>query len=123
MKQNLFCEIYVDAADERDTFIEKIAAMLKGQRLNYEVIAEWATIDVLANNEYGETFEEPKDAFLGYRYKLEFEFEPEKQTSHHEYIGHVGELLSNLWDVGYKAVAACSFEDELPEKGGYGRLQ
>ena len=28
-------------------------------------------------------------------------------------------LLENLWALGYKDVAACDFENELPRKGGY----
>ena len=31
----------------------------------------------------------------------------------------VERLLPLLWDRGIPAVAACDYEDELPEKGGY----
>ncbi|MFQ3566002.1 MAG: hypothetical protein SNJ59_03295 [Aggregatilineales bacterium] len=36
-----------------------------------------------------------------------------------ERIAVVGNLLERLWGAGFAAVAACPFEDALPERGGY----
>lgn len=38
-----------------------------------------------------------------------------------DYVGFVRGLLETLWDAGIAAVAACDFEDELPEAGGIRR--
>ncbi|WP_019535129.1 hypothetical protein [Paenibacillus ginsengihumi] len=35
------------------------------------------------------------------------------------YIGEISKLLTELGDYGFKAIASCDFEDELPKKGGY----
>lgn len=117
--ERLFCEIYVHSEECEDVFVDTVCTLLGGERSGYEVETEWAVVDVLENDDYGEEFKEPNDAFLGYRYKLEFEFEVERKASRENYVGNVGRLLSMLWDEKYKAVASCSFEDELPQAGGY----
>ncbi|GHG08870.1 hypothetical protein ACFFSH_14255 [Streptomyces filamentosus] len=38
-----------------------------------------------------------------------------------EVTGAVAGLLRTPWDIGFKALAACDFEDELPENGGSAR--
>ena len=38
-----------------------------------------------------------------------------------EVVQAVTTVLEALWDGGFKAVAACDFEDELPAHGGIGR--
>lgn len=38
-----------------------------------------------------------------------------------EVTGAVAGLLRTLWDIGFKALAACDFEDELPGNGGSAR--
>jgi hypothetical protein len=34
-------------------------------------------------------------------------------------VAQIGRLLEALWAGGWRAVAACEFEDELPRRGGY----
>ena len=50
------------------------------------------------------------DGFLYFRHRIEVEAE-------HRPL--VARLLRLLWDNGIPAVAACDYEDELPERGGY----
>jgi len=119
MNERLFCEIYVNASDSEEIFTDAISALVGGKRLGYELHTNWAIIDVITNDEFGTTFNETGDDFLGYRYKLEFELESDRQVARSEYIGNVGALLTKLWRRGYKAVAACNFEEELPRHGGY----
>ena len=119
IQERLFCEIYVQSEESENSFVGRICALLSGERSGYEVETKWAVIDVLENDDYGEEFEEPGDSFLGYRYKLEFEFETEKQISREDYITNVGSLLTQLWESGHEAVASCCFEEDLPQKGGY----
>lgn len=46
--------------------------------------------------------------------------EPEGEVHRNEYVNNVSGLLESLWKEGWKAVAACDFESELPRNGGYG---
>ena len=71
--------------------------MLAAKRLRYEIMTKWTTIDIRRNVDYGVSSEDPMSSFLRYRYKLEFEYEPEQQLSRDDYIAHVGKLLSKLW--------------------------
>ncbi|MEV6203368.1 hypothetical protein AB0M64_25845 [Streptomyces sp. NPDC051771] len=40
-----------------------------------------------------------------------------------EVVEAVAALLRTLWDMGYRAVASCGFEDELPDAGGIARYR
>jgi len=115
----LFCEIYVQSEEGENAFIEHVCALLSGSRSGNEVRTEWAVVQVFENDFAGKKFEDPKDSFLGYRYKIEFEFGSEMQIFREDYITNAGSLLTQLWDNGYKAVASCCFEEELPQNGGY----
>ncbi|MNH38473.1 hypothetical protein D3C79_995090 [compost metagenome] len=57
------------------------------------------------------------DGFLFSRYLVEME--PNENVDGEAYIAMISILLEGLWSAGYKAVAACDFEDRLPNKGGY----
>jgi hypothetical protein len=51
------------------------------------------------------------------RYYLDIE--PNGVVIQQEYVESLGKLLKDLWRLGYKAVASCDFESELPQSGGY----
>lgn len=52
------------------------------------------------------------DGFVHFRYMLDLYLDESD-------IPRVARLLNALWDEGIPAVAACAFEDQLPERGGY----
>ena len=60
---------------------------------------------------------EESHGFLYSRYYLEIE--PKENIKQEEYISDIAMLLEKLWSLGYKAICASDFEEELPRKGGY----
>jgi hypothetical protein len=38
-------------------------------------------------------------------------------------VATVAKILTAAWQAGYDAVAACDYEDELPDRGGYPRYR
>ncbi|MFI7638087.1 hypothetical protein [Nonomuraea sp. NPDC049400] len=41
----------------------------------------------------------------------------------HQVIETVSKILTHAWQAGHDAVAACDYEDELPDHGGYPRYR
>lgn len=75
-------------------------------------------IGIKKNDDFNESLRfEKQDGFLYSRYYIEIE--PIGDIKQEQYILSVSMLLENLWALGYEAVAACDFENELPRKGGY----
>lgn len=56
------------------------------------------------------------DGFVYFRYTLDLYL---SDTPVERQAKVVSRLLNTLWDWGFPAVAACAFEDRLPEHGGY----
>ncbi|MFE5793250.1 hypothetical protein ACFQ8C_11845 [Streptomyces sp. NPDC056503] len=61
------------------------------------------------------------DAHDALRWPTVLEAEVSPGTAPAEVVEAVATLLRTLWSLGYKAVAACDFEDELPDAGGRSR--
>jgi hypothetical protein len=61
------------------------------------------------------------DDFIGWRLKIEAETEAEGTGP--VLIQAVSHLLTAAWNRGYDAVAACDFEEELPDLGGLPRYR
>ena len=57
-------------------------------------------------------------------YPIMLEVDPLPPADRPVYVAAVSSLLQTLWSAGWRAVAACDFEDELPYSGGFrdGRL-
>lgn len=41
----------------------------------------------------------------------------------HKVVDTVSKILTHAWQAGHDAVAACDYEDELPDHGGYPRYR
>ncbi len=116
--QNLYCKILISTDVSEDVLLKKVASITSGRIDQWTVITEWSEIDVVSNDDFNETKSgEVPDGFLFYPYYIDME--PGKDVFREKYISEVGSLLKGLWEQGWKAVAACDFEHELPEKGGY----
>src|SRR5689334_19229069 len=59
------------------------------------------------------------DGFLGFRYTLELYPSPTVDLDGR--VATVSKLLNFVWSQGIPAVAACDYEDHLPNGGGYNR--
>ncbi|WP_146044384.1 hypothetical protein [Amycolatopsis sp. BJA-103] len=75
-----------------------------------------AIVDVSRNPGRGATGD-----FIGWPAIVEVEAEEGAERA--SVVGLVSRILSALWEAGIPAVAACDYEDELPWRGGIGRLE
>ena len=118
-EEDLGCEIYVDTdVDEDDLFrlVCSLTGALKGELRT--ITTDWSEIDIKRNEVFDEIRRlEELDGFLYYRYY--FDVEPGESISRDRMIESVGKFLEGLWGLGWKAVTACDYEDELPRRGGY----
>ncbi|AZM77876.1 hypothetical protein D1J63_25320 [Streptomyces sp. KPB2] len=73
------------------------------------------TVAELGRNDYEGTVKSDDD-FIGWPSVLEFE--PIEGASLGEVAQTISEVLRSLWSAGFRAVAACDYEDLLPHNGG-----
>lgn len=115
---DLFTKIFLDTEQEKTSVVETVSMIAKGSVTGSTILTEQAEIYIFNN---GDFFEEKRnqgsDEFLYYRYYLDIE--PIENVDEKVYIAEISKLLTKLWDSGFKAIASCDFEDELPRKGGY----
>ena len=126
-KSDLYTEVFIDSNLGRHEMGESIAQILKAHTLTVldDIVTNTSKM-YLDDNEFfkipsTERSSNPDELFIFYRYILEME--PNENISHEKYIDEVSYLLQELWKRGYKAVANCSFEAELPDGGGTSFLQ
>jgi hypothetical protein len=116
---NLYCKILVDSDLPKDQVVDTVSRMVSGTVDHGTIVTDWSEIDVVKNDDFDAVKRHKRpDGFLFYRYYLDME--PEARVLRQDYVNAIGKLLEGLWATGWKAVAACDFEDELPRKGGYG---
>lgn len=118
MYDNLYCKIFIDTDEEKENVLNSIKDIVSGAIERWTIISESMEIDLRRNEDYNKKETARKeDGFIYSRYYLDIE--PKENIKQEEYIYRIAILLQNLWSIGYKAVAACDFENELPRKGGY----
>lgn len=115
--ENPFCEIYVNTDEPENTFYENVRQLVDGEFVMFEIDAEFMELSVERNDSYGEKFL-GGNRFLGFKYILEVDPLVDSQEDLSKYVEQLGKLLVALWNKGYEAVAACEFEDDLPNSGG-----
>lgn len=76
-----------------------------------------AELEVLRNPEAGAA-----DSFLGWPTLVEVEVEAAGGADRASVVGITAKVVKAMWDAGVPTVAACDYEDELPWRGGIGRL-
>ncbi|MCZ4510039.1 hypothetical protein O3Q52_17910 [Streptomyces sp. ActVer] len=107
------CTIYVDVADPGSTL-----SLLSGAlhaRLESRRVIVYAGVRVYgAHNDY-ETGGAQTDFT---QWATVLECEPLDGVLRNEVVAVIGEILQSIWSSGHRAVAACRFEDQLPEGGG-----
>ena len=117
--RSLYCKVFVDADITEDELLEAVSEITHGvPRIGRTVTSADCEVDVVSNEDFDRAKRvDGDDQFLFYPYYLDVL--PAAQVSRERYIKSIGDLLESLWRAGCKAVAACSFEDELPRRGGY----
>lgn len=106
------CKVYVDADVSQTDLISLTAPLLFDSTDKVTL-----DVDVLLNEDYDSNRRRQfPGGFIYFRYTLDL-YMPDAPVTRKAKI--VTRLLEGLWDWGYPAVAACAFEDRLPERGGY----
>mgnify|MGYP000959024936 CR=1 FL=1 len=118
--EDLYCKMFIDFNDEIARADILIARLAHGT-IKYAwglIETKIAELDVRKNDDFKTPQElrskDPEDAFLFWKYYIDIE--PKEGTSSQAYISMISQLLLDLWAQGVDAVAACSFEDQLPKK-------
>lgn len=115
---DLFTKIFLDTDNEKTSVVETVSKIVKGSVTGSTIVTEQAEIFIFNNGDFSEEKRnQGSDEFLYYRYYLDIE--PIEDVEEKAYIGEISKLLTELWNSGFKAIASCDFEDELPRKGGY----
>jgi hypothetical protein len=127
---SLYCKMFVDTEIEKPQLKEIIRNLMAGTYRFGTIVSTHCEIDVVCrlgtivsthceiDVEENDDFDaqkrlDPNDGFLYYRYYLDID--PVEGADRQEYVTAVAQLLMRLWQLGFKAVAACDFEDELPK--------
>ena len=106
------CKVYVDADLSDRELIGLTAPLLFAP--DDEVTLE---VEVLKNEEYDSNRRRQfPDGFVYFRYTLDLYMSGATTTRK---AAIVARLIRRLWEWGYPAVAACAYEDRLPQRGGY----
>jgi hypothetical protein len=107
------CAIYVEAPDRR-ALVALVAELSGGRALDdARVTAPGLYLYVDRNDEADAALRTtPDEGFLYFAFELEVYAHERPATA------LVTRLLEELWARGWPAVAACEYEDELPDRGG-----
>lgn len=113
----MFCAIYV-SRDDRETIslMTQLSDLLKLPRTRGSLESEVFSLDVLESDEYDPDKQKdfPK-GFLYFPVRVEITF----YTDDISFASPVvAKILEYLWENKYAAIAACSFEELLPENSG-----
>ncbi|SRR6266496_571574 len=113
----LDCVIYGDVSLDSKELAGRIADAVGGSVDGSTVTMDVAELDIRRSDDF-----DPKrkadfpDGFLYFRHRIEVYAGDSEQSG--ALVDLVGKLLKFLWAAGWPAVAACDFEERLPERGG-----
>lgn len=106
------CKVFVNAEVSEAELFGLIAPMLFAPE--DEMLLQ---VEVVANEDYDtRRARQFPDGFIYFRYMLDLYMNAAPVTRK---AAITTRLLTHLWEWGYPAVAACAYEDRLPERGGY----
>lgn len=117
--QSEFCRFFVEAA-EIAPVVDVLAAALGEPFAKNSAVVSGLDVDVW-DNEYASGQPRFGEDFLEWPLTVEVSAE-EVAVPHDVVFDVVKRMLVALWDADIRAVVACDFEDELPWRGGIGRL-
>lgn len=106
------CKVYVDA-DVADSELVSLTAPLLFMPDDHVSLE----VDVLKNEDYDSNRRRQfPDGFIYFRYTLDLYMSDAPLTRKAVIVTR---LMKRLWGWGFPAVAACAFEERLPQRGGY----
>jgi hypothetical protein len=113
-EKDLFCRVNIDARLPHNQFVNFLARRVGGTSEWNLVSSRELDIIVDENDVFDPAMSvSGEDRWLYFPYTLEID--PIAGVSSQDYIAAVANLLTSLWSAGMDAVAACEFEDELPQ--------
>jgi hypothetical protein len=120
---NLDCRIFVDTEQPAEELAALLLPVLSGQAVTggagvRTIVTPQAEVEIRKNKDFdkerGRVF---PDGFLHFAYALEVY--PSAAGSRAELVRLTASILNRLWSQRLPAVAACDYETELPNGGGY----
>jgi hypothetical protein len=113
---DLYCKLFIDADVGKEELEKLLISYLNGSRKDKfgGIDTDWCELDVRRNEFFHEDhrFTKGSDSFLYFRWFLDIE--PVSGCDQERYIRGIGKLVLFLKEQGYRAVAVCDFEEELP---------
>lgn len=115
---DLACIIYADT--NKDELVDKLNQLLAKDSDNAVFYAHNNEIEFLKNLDYDPVNSQQfPDGFLHFQQRIEIFPDEHKLVSLENQFKLVSMILEILWSQGVPAVAACDYEDKLPNNGGY----
>lgn len=120
----LDCKIFVESPMRRDelarTLLGRIQSSVEFDLTGSVLRYSFAEVEIRNNEDAcSDRAADFPDGFLYFRYCLEVYVDPTSQ----EKISLVSAILKTCWENGWPAVAACDYEQVLPELGGHNSQQ
>lgn len=113
----LECKIYVDANCAKGELATRIAELFSAHAEGTTIEMQCGEVDVQRNDEFDETARlEFPDGFLSFGLLVEL-YTDDPATP--RCADAAARILEYLWAQDFPAVAACDYEDQLPNGGGY----
>lgn len=116
MSVDLFCEIYADKeANELQEGLRQLITEKNGVFYAHDneiVVQKNLSFDSVKRKDF-------PDGFSHFEQRIEIFPDESKEVSLENQITLVSMILKHLWSQNIPAVAACDYEDQLPENGGY----
>ncbi|GAA4978942.1 hypothetical protein HD597_000600 [Nonomuraea thailandensis] len=110
-----YCGLYLRGAGQ-EAAIELTAHATGATRNGCLLRIDTIEIEIRRND----TFTHDGTDFPTWPIKMEIE---RGNAPSHQVIETVSKILTCAWQAGHDAVAACDYEDELPDHGGYPRYR
>jgi len=117
MSDDLACVIYSNI--NKNILMEKLRQLLS-EKDDASFYAYDNEVEILKNLDFDSVkCQQFPDGFLYFCQRIEIFPDESKRVSLENQIALVSMLLKYLWSQGVPAVAACDYEDQLPNNGGY----
>lgn len=111
----IFCKVFVSFVRSKSDLIEFIKNAVAGKGEANTIYVKDIELYIERNDDYdAERSKEFPDGFLNFPYYLEIEGGSEEVQQI-----LVTQLIERLWLEGIPAIAACDYERQLPQRGGY----
>lgn len=118
MTVDLSCIIYTDI--DRDELLEKLSQLFPVQGSSGTYCADNNEVEIVRNLDYDPVRRQQfPDGFLNFRQRIEIFPDQSREIPLKNQLALVSMILKHLWSQNVPAVAACDYEEQLPNNGGY----